>query len=657
MIRISALKPRDLVQSLVQMKPDDSGHHDDPTTKDDPIVDSVPASPADPSINEDPIIDLDPTKLENRRRAASADLIPLRALNQACYCPRLYFLQYVDSVMPINEYVEDGIFQHRRVDDPELELRTRKDGDVFHTRSVSLSSESLGLTGKLDLIEERGDEIVPIEYKRSSWPTGQEGRIGYWENDAIQLCGQALLLEEHLGKRVDRGVIYYKGSKSRVDVPIDESLREKTRATIELIRKLDASDTPPEPLPAELRHRCHGCSLVTICLPEETLFLTRIKPSEPAVRTDQTPIIPKNETAIPLVLPDLDDGAVLYVQEQGAYIGKRSEHLVISRKSEEILRAPIASIRQVVLFGNIQISTQALTTLAQLEIPVVFLTIYGKFIATLNPAPTKNVSLRAQQYRAFTDQSQALELSKRVVAAKISNQRTLLMRSLRARNASAGSADSSDESTLRASDDPAARGMFEMLAKVERADSLASLLGIEGQAAALYFGSFNRMIKQPEIGAPFDFQSRNRRPPRDPVNALLSFAYAILAKDCFSTVCSVGFDPYQGFYHAGRHGRPSLALDLMEEFRSVIADSVVLTLINNGLVTARDFVIWRDACQLSDEGRKRFFQTYEQRKAAEATHPVFGYKLSLSRTIEVQARLLASYVRGDSPRYIGYTAR
>ncbi len=642
MIRIAALKQQDRVQSQVQMKPDDSGKVNDPTTKDDP------------STNADPIIYLDPTKLDDRPRSASADLIPLRALNQACYCPRLYFLQYVDSVMPINEYVEDGIFQHRRVDDPALELRTRKDGDVFHTRSVSLSSESLGLTGKLDLIEERGDEIVPIEYKRSSWPTGQEGRIGYWENDAIQLCGQALLLEENLGKRVDRGVIYYKGSKSRVDVPIDESLREKTRATIELIRKLDSADTPPEPLPVELRHRCHGCSLVTICLPEETLFLTRIEPSEPAVQTDQHQLITKSDTPIPLVLPDLDDGAVLYVQEQGAYIGKRSEHLVISRKSEEILRAPITSVRQVVLFGNIQISTQALATLAQLEIPVVFLTVYGKFIATLNPAPTKNVSLRAQQYRAFTDQSRALELSKRIVAAKISNQRTLLMRSLRARNASAAA---SDESSLRASDDPAARGMFDMLAKVERADSLASLLGIEGQAAALYFGSFNRMIKQPEVGAPFDFQSRNRRPPRDPVNALLSFAYAILAKDCFSVVCTVGFDPYQGFYHAGRHGRPSLALDLMEEFRSVIADSVVLTLINNGLVTERDFIIWRDACQLSEDGRKVFFQTYEQRKAAEATHPVFGYKLSLNRTIEVQARLLASYVRGDSPRYIGYTAR
>lgn len=216
------------------------------------------------------------TRSEAPARSAALDPIPLRALNQACYCPRLYFLQYVDSIMPINEYVEDGIFQHRRVDDPALELRTRKDGDVFHTRSVSLSSESLGLTGKLDLIEERGDEIVPIEYKRSSWPTGQEGRIGYWENDAVQLCGQALLLEENLGKRVDRGVIYYKGSKSRVDVPIDESLREKTFATILLIRKLASQDAPPEPLPAELRRRCHGCKMMKNCFPGDAFRNDRL---------------------------------------------------------------------------------------------------------------------------------------------------------------------------------------------------------------------------------------------------------------------------------------------------------------------------------------------------------------------------------------------
>jgi CRISPR-associated protein Cas1 len=199
--------------------------------------------------------------------------------------------------------------------------------------------------------------------------------------------------------------------------------------------------------------------------------------------------------------------------------------------------------------------------------------------------------------------------------------------------------------------------MAELLARVPHAQNAGVLLGLEGQAAALYFANFGRMLKAKAPGAGFDFTVRNRRPPRDPVNALLSFAYALLAKDCFSAACTVGFDPYQGFYHAGRHGRPSLALDLMEEFRPVIADSVVLSLINNGMVVESDFLTWRDACQLTDAGRAGFFKAYEQRKATEVTHPVFGYKMSYGRMLEVQARMLAAFVRGELPRYVGFTVR
>src|SRR5262249_39123876 len=145
------------------------------------------------------------------------------------------------------------------------------DGDTLHTRSVALSSEVLGITGKLDVLEEKEDEAYPVEYKRSSAPRDDAGRPTFWENDAIQLCAQALLLEEELGKPVPRGVLYYIGSRERVDVELDEALRQKTLDAIARIRELAARDTPPEPLPPELRHRCPGCSLVTVCLPEETL--------------------------------------------------------------------------------------------------------------------------------------------------------------------------------------------------------------------------------------------------------------------------------------------------------------------------------------------------------------------------------------------------
>jgi CRISPR-associated protein Cas1 len=569
-----------------------------------------------------------------------ADLIPVRALNQATYCPRLYYLQYVDAVVPVNEHVEGGLFDHRRVNDPDLANRTRKDGDTRATRSVALSSERLGITAVLDVVEEKGGNAYPVETKHGSAPRDDAGRPSVWDNDAVQLCAQGMLLEEDLGAPVPKGVLFYAGTRERVEVPFDEALRQKTLATIEQVRALAARDAPPEPLPAELRHRCHGCSLATICLPEETLYQI----SHPDGTSGPPP------AGITRVVPQSDDGAVLYVQEPGSHVGKRSEHLIVRKDGQELNRIPLHAVRQVVLLSSVQISTQALETLASNGIPVAFVTGYGRFIATLTPAPAKNVSLREAQFRRFADQAEALTLTRAVVRAKLTNQRTLLMRCLRSR-------PDDDEDASRGSDEPAARGLADLLARLDRAASVETLLGLEGQGAALYFGEFNRFLKAQPPGRGFDFQSRNRRPPRDPVNALLSFAYAMLVKDCFSALCVVGFDPYRGFFHTGRHGRPSLALDLMEEFRAVIADSVVLTLINNRVVDPADFVAWREACQLTEAGRKKFFAAYEQRRATVVTHPLFGYRMSYSRMMEVQARLLAAYLRGDVPQYTGFTVR
>jgi CRISP-associated protein Cas1 len=569
------------------------------------------------------------------------ELVPVRALNQFSYCQRLYWLEYVEGLMVINEHVEDGVIKHKRVDDAKTAGRPRKEREAIHTRSVSLASEQLGLTGKLDLVEEKGSAVYPVEYKRSAAPTNADGQPSYWENDAIQLCAQGLLLEEHTSRPVPAAVLYYIGSKTRVTVLLDDSLRKKTQEAIVSIRALTATDQPPSPLPPDLTHRCNGCSLLTICQPEETRFLRTEAETLPQAKPPAT---------VSRVLPELDEGAVLYLQEQRAYVGKRSERLVVSLERQEISRVPLATVRQVVVFGNVQISTQALETLVQQEIPVVLLTRYGRFIGTLTPAPSKNVMLRVNQYRTFSDPLRALDLAKAVVKAKIINQRALLMRSLR-------SASNNDEESVRGSDDPAAMEMARMLARVDEVSDAGVLLGVEGQAASAYFGAFQRMLQASVPGSAFDFRTRNRRPPRDPVNALLSFGYALLAKDVFSALLTVGFDPYLGFYHGGKHGRPSLALDLMEEFRAVIADSVVLTLINNGMLTRNDFVEWSDTCHLTDTGRRTFFEVYERRKATVITHPLFGYKMSYGRMLEVQARLLAAYIRGDVPAYQGFTVR
>ncbi|HEX3151342.1 MAG TPA: CRISPR-associated endonuclease Cas1 [Gemmataceae bacterium] len=563
------------------------------------------------------------------------DLIPVRALNQVTYCPRLYFLEYVEGVMPTNEHVEDGLFQHRRVNDPELENKTRKDGDTKRTRSVSLSSDRLGITAKLDLVEEVNGRIYPVEVKRGSAPHDADGHPTVWDNDAVQLCAQALLLEEEFGVDIPRGEQFCAGSRERVEVEFNEPLRTKTRQAIALCRELSAREAPPEPLPSDQRQKCFGCSLVTICQPEETLFQIN--------RVDAPPEA-EPPAGITRVIPGSDDGAVVYLQEPGSFVGKRSEHLVVKKDGVELNRIPMAAIRQVVAFGNVQVSTQAIETLTVNEIPIIYMSGYGRFIAAVQPAPTKNVGLRVAQFQKFADPVEALALAKAVVRAKLVNQRTLLMRSLR-------------DDDARGSDEPAARDMAELIRRLDRVTEIESVLGLEGQGAALYFAEFARFLKSGPTPTGFDFKNRNRRPPTDPVNALLSFAYALLTKDCFSALCAVGFDPYFGFFHQIRHGKPSLALDIMEEFRAVIADSVVLTLINNRLVTTDDFLTWRGACQLTESGRKLFFQTYEQRKATEVTHPVYGYKMSYARMLEVQARMLAAYVKGDVPRYTGFTVR
>jgi len=488
----------------------------------------------------------------------------------------------------------------------------------------------------LDVIEEKDGASYPVETKHGSAPRDDGGRPTAWDNDAVQLCGQALLMEEAFGVPVERGFQFYAGTRERVEVRFTDELRAKTRAVIDDCRRLSSQDAPPEPLPAELRHRCFGCSLAPVCLPEETLYQIGL----PVAASEPAP----PPAGLTRVIPQSDDGAVLYVQEPGSHVGKRSEHLVVRKDGQEVTRVPLHAIRQLVVFGNVQVSTQALETLLANGIAVAFLTGHGRFIGTVTPAERKNVGLREAQFGRFADPAECLALSRAVVRSKLTNQRALLMRSLR------GDGD-------RGSEEPAARGLAEVIRRLESAATIDTVLGLEGQGAALYFGEFGRFLRAQPPGRGFDFTTRNRRPPRDPVNALLSFAYAMLTKDCFSAVSAVGFDVYKGFFHQNRHGKPSLALDLMEEFRPVIADSVVLTLINNEMLTPGDFLVWREACQLTDSGRRAFFQAYEQRKATVVTHPVYGYKMSYSRMLEVQARMLAAYVRGSVPAYTGFTVR
>jgi CRISPR-associated protein Cas1 len=307
----------------------------------------------------------------------------------------------------------------------------------------------------------------------------------------------------------------------------------------------------------------------------------------------------------------------------------------------------------VALFGNIQISTQAIQSLCEQEIPVTYFSMGGWFYGITRGHSLKNVFLRMEQFRLARDEMMCLSLARQFVHGKIRNHRTLLMRNhLEPPEAIIGKLKRASEDALVAT-------------------SIEELLGIEGAAASQYFQQFSGMVKveddlpglempskdNKQLSFNFNFSNRNRRPPTDPVNAMLSLAYSMLSKDCTLAALAVGFDPYLGFYHQPRFGRPALGLDLMEEFRPLIAESTVLSCINNRVVTEKDFVRAGQAVNLTAPGRKRFFQTYEQRMSSLITHPLFDYKVSYRRALELQARLLAKTLTGEIAEYIPLMTR
>jgi CRISPR-associated protein Cas1 len=252
-----------------------------------------------------------------------------------------------------------------------------------------------------------------------------------------------------------------------------------------------------------------------------------------------------------------------------------------------------------------------------------------------------NAELRTAQYQASFDPQRSLDLAKSIVYTKIMNCRTLLMRNHRG--------EERPKALLRALKRDARH--------VQDARNQGELLGIEGTAAGRYFAAFPRMLRQESGGPAYDFKGRGRRPPPDPVNALLSYGYALLVRAWTVTLAQVGFDPMRGFYHQLRHGRPSLALDMMESFRPLVVDSSVLQVINNREVHRDGFILAAGGCAMKERTRKKFIAAFERRMSQEITHPLFGYRVSYRRLFELQARLLARYLFGELDHYPDFTTR
>lgn len=557
----------------------------------------------------------------------SGDYVPARMLNEYAYCPRLAYLEWVQGEWADNPDTLDGQFVHRNADQPDHKpVPTPEEPpreEMLHARSVRLENAELGLIAVVDVLEVEGSTATPIDYKKSAAPDLPEGA---WEPERVQLCAQGLLLRG-AGFTCTEGIIWFDGSRRRVTIPFDDALVQRTQELLSGCREMARGGRMPLPLIDS--PKCPRCSLVGICLPDETHRL--LHTAEPAPdHSEEMPGPPR------LLLTPRPETIPLHVAEPGARVGKRGDRLFIELKEQKLAEVRLKDISAVCLYGPVQVSTQVMHELLQREIPLCYFSTGGWFHGIATGLPHKNIELRIRQHAVAADPRAALALARQFVSGKIRNSRTLLRRNANEENDSVLSA-------LACSANEA-----------ERADSILSLMGTEGMAAKRYFAGFAKLLKDHRG---FTFEGRNRRPPTDPVNAVLSFLYALLTRETTTSLLAAGLDPYLGFLHQPRYGRPALALDLAEEFRPLLADSVALSLINTGEVRPEHFVSRGGAVALKPPGRKAVLTAWERRLMSDVTHPIFGYTLSYRRVVMVQARLISRVLLGELSEYPAFKTR
>ncbi|MCK9565843.1 MAG: CRISPR-associated endonuclease Cas1 [Methanothrix sp.] len=568
------------------------------------------------------------------------ELIPARMLNEFAYCPRLCYIEWVQGEFLDSADTVDGRFQHRRVDTGSN--KASEEFETFHARSVYLSGA--GITCRIDLLEGEGGHVTPVDYKRGAAPDIPEGA---YEPERVQLCAQGLVLREN-GFVCNEGIAYFVKSKKKVPIPFDDALVSRTKELIAALRiAADLGEMPP---PLQHSPKCNRCSLAGICLPDEITLLKEMQAADAETHAEvddeaSTGVGTEDEVSLKEVpagrirrlLPSRDDPIPVYVVGRGNTVRKKEERLEIWSQEGKVSEPKLREISQLSLYGGVEITTPAMVELMQRGVPVIHFTHGGWFQGICLGTTHKNVELRIHQFQCAMDPKRSILLARKAVVGKIKNCRTLMRRNDLKRSTS--SLDL----------------MAKLAAEAEEASSSQSLLGIEGAAAECYFSRFANLLK--EGGKDFSFTDRNRRPPKDPVNAVLSYLYGILVKDLFVTLYAVGFDPYLGFYHRPRYGRPALALDMMEEFRPLIADSVAINLFNNEEISKKDFIKTRAGVSLTSNGKKAVVAGYERRMETEIVHPVFGYKVSYRRVLEVQARLLARTISGEIREYPPFCTR
>lgn len=537
-------------------------------------------------------------------------LIRVMALHAMAYCERLFYLEEVEEIRVADTNVYAGRRLHDKLD---------KGPDIY---SLELASEQLGIRGKADCVRRKSGELIVFEHKKGKSKQGKEA----WPSDRLQVLAYALLLGEHTGETITEARIRYHADNKTIRLDIDPAkAEEEVGAAVRRAGKLRESlERPPVSVPEYL---CRTCSLAPVCLPEEERF---------AGRDSKKP---------QRLFPADDDRRIIHLVEQGTSIRKDGDELVVYLPDGTKKPLPGKLISALVLHGNIQISTQCIHFCATNSIGVHWLSYGGYYVGAFSRGAS-GVQRRVRQFAALQDERMRCRLSCRLVAAKVENQLRYLLRGTR--NGTKGQRGEEMNSGIEL-----LRRILNKLSRIKDTlenDSelvdLDTIRGQEGKAGEVYFSLLPELLKVKQDDFLF-FSCRNRRPPQDSFNALLSFGYALLYRDCMNALQAVGLDPCFGFMHTPRSAAYPLAMDLMDLFRLILWDMPLLGSVNRRQWRRNDFEQTGRQVWLNQGGRRKAIQIYESRKQEKWKHPVLQYSLSYARTLELEVRLLEKEWAGE----------
>ncbi len=537
------------------------------------------------------------------------------SLHALVYCERLFYLEEVERI----RIADAAVFAGRRV---HTEL-ARDEGEDGSWEKQTFESHTLGLRGTVDVIRRRSGQVIPYEHKRGR-SGGTPGARDAWNTDRIQVGAYAMLVEEALGQEVEEARVRYHADHVTVLVRVDAALRDEVRGAIRRARNLRGSVERP-PITSNER-LCARCSLSPVCLPEEARLA-----ADPRFRPIR-------------FLPEHPAGKTLHVLDNSASVGRRSDALVVrSRAEKKDEHVPVGEVDQLVLHGFAQVSTQALRLCADQGVGVHWMTQGGGLVGSFTSSAS-SPQRQLRQFAALANPETQLRLAKQVVRAKLEGQLRWLLRATR-------------EGGRRESTEHALSILREMLRKVDRVENTASLLGIEGNGAAAYFGELPALISE-DVDARLRPDGRNKRPSTDRFNTALSYGYGMLYREVVQAIISVGLHPAVSFYHRPRTSAQTLALDIMEIFRVPIVDMALVAAVNRRTFDPDvDFQELPGRVVLTDGGRRKIIDVIERRKQDTWRHNVVDYSLSYARMIELEVRLLEKEWMGEGGLFARFRLR